>query len=315
MSDVIAPVPVLMTIRDLPSNLLKLFKDHGYDGITYQAQNSDTWRDFDLTPACAVRLSPGVWGVTYSAADFFRDGKILGSQAVRLGAEHVTMDIEFAAKFTRANRGLMPVIDGIRAGGWMHAVNLNTMGPPVNHMVNDYEIDLQSFLDTGGGIFTQCYANENDWFTPQNGMEYFMRVGVPADRINITISLYPAEADKQYPGRKYTGADYVPLLQAAGVKRNLSIFMAEIMDDADLSALDTFTKTVEPEPPQPTVPENREAMLQAAQGSIAIWRSKQKPEVDIQLERQTLAWRALNVEPAYRQGLQSYLDSIGAPRP
>jgi hypothetical protein len=313
----IIPVPGLKTIMEHDYARCAQLARHGYKWITFQAQNDAQIRDYDLNPARGAGLTPGVWGVSYNAATFHRDGHALGQQAVKLGAQHVTMDVEMAAKDTRPG-GLKPVIDGLRAGGWAGPVNLNTMGPPANPQVNDYAIDTQSFLDTGGGILTQAYANETDTFTPELAVQYWTRVGIPRDRLNLTISLYPAESDKQYPGRRYDGAKWVELLQAAGWDDAISIFMAEAATDADLQALDAITLATSTPPPDPSpVAANRGAALRFLADSIAYWRDKHLAEETLQRQRQTLAWRLLNMPEtrANQIALRDALDKAGAPRP
>jgi hypothetical protein len=76
------------------------------------------------------------------------------------------INVELAAKGTLASRGMKPIVDGLRAAGWTGPVNLNTLGPPIDPEENDYELDLASFLETGGGVVTQAYFNETDHFRP-----------------------------------------------------------------------------------------------------------------------------------------------------
>ena len=65
-------LPGLKALADIADNQLRAFEAHGYDWITYQVQNEDTIRDFDLAPAKAVGLSAGVWGVSYDQSAFIR---------------------------------------------------------------------------------------------------------------------------------------------------------------------------------------------------------------------------------------------------
>jgi hypothetical protein len=293
-------------------------RQHGYEWITFQAQNGGSTKDYDLGPAKAAGLEAGVWGVSYDAASFETDGKALAQQARKLGASHLIVDVEMAAKNTRDSRGLQPLIKGVRSGLWSGPVHLNTMGPPHTPSFNDYAIDLQSIAETGGGVFTQAYANETDSFAPEHAVTYWTRF-VPREALNMTISLYPAEADKEHPGRRYDGAKWVELLQAAGWDRGISIFMSEAATDADLDALDAVTKvTVPPPTPVVDVAGNRNIMLERAAETIGYWRNVQNLDEDVlQRQRQTLAWRVLNVTQTGQnlRSIQAALDAAGAPRP
>ena len=312
----IIPTPGLLTVTAQDFNRCTLLRQHGYEHLAFQAQNDANLIDHDLTSAKSAGLYAGVWGVSYRIADFHRDGQALAQQAKKLGATHLTMDVEQAAKGTRSGRGLKPVVDGCRAGGWTGPIHLNTMGPPVNPDVNDYEIDVQSFLETGGGVFTQAYANETDSFTPELGVRYWTRVGVPRDRLNIQVSLYAAESDKEHPGRRYDGAKWSELLSAAGVAREFSVFMAEAAKDEDLAGLDPHSMRA-PIPPGVDVAANRVTELALAQETVDHWRRNGMPEAKLQRQRQTLAWRVLQVTQtaANLDAIKADLDAAGAPKP
>ena len=288
-------LPGLLTAANIGDDRLRAFGAHGYDWITYQVQNGGTIRDFDLAPAKAAGLSAGVWGVSYDQPGFFADGLALGRQAVKLGAQHVTMNVEIAAKRTQASRGMKPIIDGLRAAGWTGAVNLNTLGPPVDPEANDYELDLVSFLETGGGVMTQAYFNETDHYRPSRAARYYTRVGVPRDKLNLNISVMPAESDKRKAGTILRGARYVPLLKEARLGKAFSIFLAEAVTDADLRALDRVIRAPAPKPgTNVDVSGNRAEALGRLAASIADWRASGLSEESISLQRQTLAWRVLN---------------------
>ncbi|MBA2633464.1 MAG: hypothetical protein H0U86_10785 [Chloroflexi bacterium] len=243
----IVTTPGVLDVIDLDPAKLASFKKHGYEWVMLQAQNDTARRGYDMSRVRAAGLKPCVWGVSYVAANFYRDGWWLAERALQLGADELCMDIEMAAKFTRGG-GLRPLVKGVRDAGWTGPVHLNTMGPPYNVDVNDYEIDVETILETGGGIFTQAYYNETNAFHPTLAVRYWTRVGVPLDRLNVSISLYPSESDKEKPRNKLSGADYLPLLQDAGVKRNLSIFMGQVLTEDDMRALDPLALP----PPPPT---------------------------------------------------------------
>lgn len=215
---------------------------HGYEWYSYQVVNpnlSPVLIDYDLTNAKNAGMkNVGVWGISYNQADFFRDGKWLGEQAVKLGAQHVMADIEECLKFTRPDRSAQPYINGVRAGGWTGPVHLTTLGAPVNPLVNDYGMDVDSFLQTGGGIFPQEYYNEYVEYRPDLCNLYWTRIGVDPIRINHMIALYGG-----IRGR-IDGAGWVSLLQAAGAHRNISVYMAQHGNETDYLALEKFTKQV-----------------------------------------------------------------------
>jgi len=261
MAPNVLTTPGHLTTAELDAAALANLKAHGYEWVSYQVQNGPSVRDFDLRPARAAGLSPGVWGVTYEPARFHDDGMRLGLQATKLGAEHVQVDAEMCAKDTRAGRGLSPIIEGLREAGWVGPVHLNTLGAPDNPDVNDYAMDVESFLETGGGVFPQAYFNANDGYRPSLCVRYWTRVGVPAERLNLTIGLYRSELDQPKPGVRLAGAEWVPLLREAGVARNFSIFMAEYSTAQDLLGLDPLSLV----PPAPTAAETRTRIVATAQ--------------------------------------------------
>lgn len=225
--------------------------------------------DFNLAEAAAAGLEPGVWGVTYAGNDgnnnprglsFFEQNRILGQQAVRLGAHFVMVDAEDCLKGTRVTRGAKTMVDGVRAGGWSGPVHLTTLGAPENPDVDDYAFDLASFLDTGGGIFPQAYAYRHTSYFPKVTRRYFERVGVPASKLNLMIGL----------DGWMTGADYAPLLADAGLGPAFSIFMAELTTDAGLTALEPQTKPVTAPDPVSVLAE----MRRVAKPMCDYWRSK-----------------------------------------
>jgi hypothetical protein len=309
-------LPGLQASADIADERLRAFKAHGYDWITYQAQNGKRTDDVDLAPAKAAGLGAGVWGVSYSQSAFFVDGLALGRQALKLRAEHVMMNVELAAKGTLAARGMKPIIEGLRAAGWTGPVHLNTLGPPVDPEANDYELDLASFLETGGGVLTQAYYNETEHYRPSRAARYYTRVGVPRDRLNLAISIMPAESDKQKAGTTLRGARWVPLLKEARLGRAFSIFLAEAVTGADLRALD---RVIDAPPPKPgtdvDVSGNRAASLERLAASIADWRAGGLSEESISLQRQTLAWRVLSTAESgpRMRALLAALDLAQAP--
>lgn len=256
----IIPAPGLLTTQQAAKDPAWL-RAHGYDWLSFQAYNPRDGgkKDFDLEPARRAGLSPGVWGVTYGMNDtpdaetFFADGKALGEQGVRLGAEHVTVDAEMCAKFTRSNRGLFPIISGLRSGGWNGPVNWSPLGAPSNARTasnpggNDFGCDEQSFLETGGGLLPQAYVNLTPDYDPGTCIAYWVACGVPLDRINVMIDL----AAEGKP--RIDGAEWYRILTNAGVRKNFSIYMVEFLEPYDLEGLDALAQSSTPAPVDPAV--------------------------------------------------------------
>jgi hypothetical protein len=229
--------------------LRKLETDNAVEGIWYQVQNGgNNPVDYDLEVPHRAGLFAGVWGVTYAVTDggnnprgltFQQQNYILGQQAVKLKADAVMIDAEDCLKDTRETRGAKPMIDGIRSGGWQGPVHLTTLGAPNNPMADDYAFDLESFLETGGGIFAQAYAQIVSSYAPQPTKLYFCeRMKVPVDRYNTMIWI----------DYRLTTVDQVELLKHAGTGRAISIFMTEYGTEADWKTLNELTKLYTPPP-------------------------------------------------------------------
>jgi hypothetical protein len=230
--------------------LARLKNDHGVEGIWYQVQNGgNNPIDYDLGIPRSAGLFAGVWGVTYAVNDsgnnprrltYEQQNEILGKQAVKLGADCVMVDAEDCLKSTRSTQGGQPMVAGIRSGGWTGPVHLTTLGAPSDPVVDDYEFDLKSFLDTGGGIFAQAYAQITSSYAPQPTKMYFVeRMKVPLDKYNTMIwidSRLAPESQLEY-------------LRAASTGRAVSIFMTEYGSELDWFVLDPITKTGVQAPP------------------------------------------------------------------
>lgn len=252
MTDILT-TPGVLTDAQMSTDRARWLKLHGVEWVSVQAQNGTIVKTRDLAPLKAAGLSAGIWGVSYGAGDapnadaFRRDGQLLGARAVLMGADHVIADIEMAAKDTRASRGLEPYLDGIRRGGWLGPVHLCPLGAPVNalpHGGNDFAIDVEGFLETGGGVLPQAYFNAYDEYRPDLCVDYWRACGVPMDKINVTVAVYAGEGK----GGRISGAEWVPLLRDADVYRNLSIYMDEFLMPFDMEGLHPLTLG----PPRPT---------------------------------------------------------------
>jgi hypothetical protein len=272
----VATTPGLLTDQQQAKDPAWL-RAHGYDWLSFQVYNPHNggFKDRDLAPAKQAGLSAGVWGVTYGlndqpdAATFKFDGERLGSQAVKLGGEHVIVDAEMCAKFTRDTRGMQPIVDGLRAGGWFGPVHWTPLGAPSNPRTaanpggNDFGCDERSFLETGGGVLPQEYLNESPDYAPALCKEYWLACGIPADRLNHLIAVYAGARGR------ITGSEWAGLLREIGVKRNFSIYMVEMLEPFDLEGLDPLAKATLAPPPPPPAPivsakECREAVQLAA---------------------------------------------------
>jgi hypothetical protein len=236
------------SVTDLPDpgNLPLLAKYHKW--IAYQLQNGgNDFTEPNIRAARNAGLSPEGWGVTYAPDDdnnnprhlsFYDQNMLLGVRAVQVGVEELQVDIEHAAVGTRTGQRLNVIIQALRAAGWTKPVHINTMGAPDSPETSDYEIDLKSFLDTGGGLFSQDYWNESDSFAPRLGVDYWVkRMGVPPSKYNSMIGLHTSGSDKRKPNLRVSGPLWKPLLSDAGIERNYSVFMSQHCDEVDLSAL------------------------------------------------------------------------------
>jgi hypothetical protein len=243
--------PGIMTVSDPQGSGITYadWIDHGYTWITFQAVNRPATLTPDLSAAQAAGFpnGVGVWGVVYDLGDFYNFGLALGAQAVALGAAHVIVDAEFCLEGTRPG-GAQPIIDGLNDGGWTGPVHLSTLGSPSDPNLFDFEMDFQSFLNTGGGVLPQSYSNETRDYDAANCAIYWQRLGVPPEMLNYTIGLYSGALGR------LSGADYLPLLQEAGVVHNFSIFLGETATSSDINDLDVLTVATDPPPDPGTEP-------------------------------------------------------------
>ena len=166
---------------------------------------------------------------------------------------------------------------------------------------------------------TQAYFNETDHYRPSRAVRYcrLSRLVAPRDRLNLTISIMPAESDKGKAGTVLRGAKYVPLLKEARLGRAFSIFLAEAVTSTDLRALDKVIRAPAPKPgTNVDVSGNRAEALERLAASIRDWRASGLSEESISLQRQTLAWRVLNTAEsgARLRVLRAALDLAHAPR-
>jgi hypothetical protein len=132
--------------------------------------------------------------------------------------------------------------------------------------VNDYEIDVESFLETGGSVLPQAYRNDWAEYEPERCVFFWTRVGVPRERLNLTVSLTAGDTSKT----RFSGADWLPRLRAAGLGAALSLFMAEFATEADLAALEPLLRAA-PAPAGPDEERTRRAIIDLVGAQVHHW--------------------------------------------
>lgn len=248
--------PGLMTDMFLPFGASGLtypkLVEAGFTWATYQVYNPTLFpgvKDFDLAAVKAHGYkSVGVWGVIYDRDDFYNGGLKMAQQAVKLGADNLIVNTEQVYKGTRPERLGKEIIRGCRAGGWKGPVDLSTLGAPWTPTINDYQMDEQSFLETGGAILPQAYANESEGYTPLLCKVYLDRLKIPQDRQNYTLGLYPGQKGR------VGGAAQVALLKEAKIGKNFNIYMIQHLIQDDVTEFAKFIAAARPPQPAPTPP-------------------------------------------------------------
>lgn len=330
----IAPLPGLITDQTRPVRAdgtdfvdLAELRPYGYEWISYQLVNGHEVTDVRIDGGREAGYpSVGCWGVVYDVADFHAFGLRLGAQALLQGCDHVLVDAEQCAKDTRAGRLMLPIVVGLREAGWHGPVHLSTLGAPVNakpHGPNDFAIDVESFLSTGGSVQPQAYYNAYDEYAPWLCVDYWTAVGVPAGRLNLAIELVVEGGSAKETD--YTGAEWAGFLERAGVGRNLNLYMVQYAYDDDLVGLERLTKPAAPAPPIPT-PEDpdmepvtdqqsREAVVFAVQAAAQNWGSDDKPRARLTVCRRIAQSRNDDAKwNACRDAIVAALDAAGVPR-
>jgi hypothetical protein len=215
----VVSTPSLLTCTD--DHDFAAYKQHGYTAVWYQTWNSGG-RDYSSAAACnAAGLEVAAWGVIYDQKGFYTDGKSLAESANKLGAKHLMADVEDCLKGTSSTRGAREIIRGVRDGGWSGPVHLTTLGAPQQKPDGtfwDHEFELDSFLETGGGIFPQAYATQAPSDAPKLCVDYFVgQLKVPRDRLNLMIWL----------DEKVSASEWLSLLEAGKSGPAFSVFLAE----------------------------------------------------------------------------------------
>lgn len=217
-------------------------KNCGFTWVTFQVYNPNLYTGVKTFDLAAVRAhgftNVGIYGVIYYTSDFYNGGKKIGETATAQGAQHVKVDAEQCYKDTRVGKLGSTIIEGIRDGGWTGAVSLSTLGAPSNPQVNDFVMDTKSFTDTGGCIEPQDYYNDYAEYRPDLCKLYWNRVGVPDNRLNHTIGLYPGNI------RKIKGAEWVNLLKEAKIGKNFSVYQAQDATKEDYLAFKDYIASI-----------------------------------------------------------------------
>jgi hypothetical protein len=230
----VVTTPSLLTCAD--NHDFAAYKRHGYEAVWYQTWNAGG-REYSSTAACrAAGLDVAAWGVIYEQHNFYADGKNLAQSAGAISAQHLMVDAEDCLKGTVSSRAAREIVRGVRDGGWSGPVHLTTLGAPQRKPDGtfwDHEFDLDSFLETGGGIFPQAYANQAASYAPKLCVDFFCgQLGVPRDRVNLMIWL----------DDKVSADQWLSLLEAAGLGPAFSVFLAEFFSESGygLGSFDTL---------------------------------------------------------------------------
>jgi hypothetical protein len=304
--------PGMLTDMPLTQEDYDSYTRHGYRWLSFQAQNAEATYYYDLTSAKASGLDCGIWGVTYEQQHFFRDGKLLGEMASTMMADHVIVDAEFCLINTRPGLA-QPIINGLRAGGWLGPVHLTTLGAPDNPKTsanlsgNDFAMDVESFLNTGGGVIPQAFYNMHYGYRPKACKDYWSSF---TDRINLHVSIAYSEPYAPRPNVRMAGAEWVPLLQEAASGKAMSVFQSRHILPGDLDGLDALTRLTEPVPEpvpaRPTVASTWEIVNTALDNMIQEFRRQGLDEAAIERTRvrmnreltpKSQSWWISNIKP------------------
>lgn len=234
-------VPSLLTCNQ--SHDYADYYRRGYRVFWYQHWNRgnrgplDTGGDYDFTACRQAQMDPGVWGVLYEDENVNRAelARQAAARALSLGAEHLMFDIEYNG----FDAG--PIIDACKYAGWSGPVHLTCLGAPEyapNGSFYDYGYDLQSFLDTGGGIFPQAYyspypvSGRHPNYAAAITYDYFYgQCHVPEDRLNMMI----------WPNGYNSAEVERDKLAEAGLGKAMSVFLAETTNEHNYDVLEAIT--------------------------------------------------------------------------
>lgn len=195
--------------------------------VVQQAQNGDQLhKDVDLESwRSAGFKTRGVWGVTYSPGNFVRDGKAIGQRARETSSTIAILDAEECLK----NADPRPLIQAAMnefVGPWA----LTTYGAASG--TNIFPIDYKAFVDAGWDILPQAYRQISPEYAPKRCIEHMKQVAARdginelliLKRTHLMIYTSMTASDINTP---VTGIEQVALLHAAGVGKDVSIFMPE----------------------------------------------------------------------------------------
>jgi hypothetical protein len=214
------------------------FYDIGFRWIIRQAQNDVQIQPFDLSAWRNVGFKTGVWGVTYDAANFARDGHALATQANQAGPNGAPCDLLLIdAEECLKNADPAPLIQALAA--FKGPKGLSTLGAASGD--NVFPINYKAFLDAGYDIYPQAYYGWALEYEPAHVIDHAKRAGIPLDRLHLTID--SSGENQPAPvglGRGVQAAEWVSLVQATvshGYRAgpDISVFMQEF--DYDYAAL------------------------------------------------------------------------------
>jgi len=232
------------------SRPVSFWQERGYKWIIQQAQNV-----IDPNGSNALNMKPisienfrsagfkvGMWGCTYNAKDFKRDGEAMLSQALKYNCELLVVDAEECLK----NADPTPLIQAVAPFKGIKA--LSTLGaayPP-----NVFPIRYDLFLAAGFDILAQAYTNYTPYYRPALCVDHAARARIPLERHHLTVDFsgYSAYANGQVSAQQWKvqlEEARIHSDQAYDYNYNgndVSIFMSEFGSDDDYRTLDSILK-------------------------------------------------------------------------
>lgn len=227
----------------------KSLVDKGFKWAAFQAVNDPYAYAYDLNVAKSAGMSAGVWTVVYNQDNFYEHGWSAGKAAIVHNADFLIIDAEFCLKKTRDSKLASQIIKGIRDASCTLPVSVTTLGSPVDPNVDDFEMDVQSFLDTGGFVLPQAYPADGKEYIPTNCLAYWRRMGVADSHINVLTGLHNSTYGRM------DGFANVQLLKDAGWESPaISIFQAQDGSASDWDAFAAYLAALQvtPTPSQPS---------------------------------------------------------------
>lgn len=295
-------LPGLFTVTP-PAGRERFFWDLGFRWIIRQAQNDVQIQPYDLSSWRDVGFKTGVWGVTYDAANFARDGHALAAQANKAGPNGGPCDLLLIdAEECLKNADPAPLINAL--ADYAGPKGLSTLGAASG--LNVFPIHYAAFLAAGYDVFPQAYYGWALEYEPKHCLEHAARAGIPRDRLHLTID---SSGENQPPpvglGHGVSASEWVALWSQAGIgTSDASVFMAEFdYDYAGLRPILALPAPAQPAPlppppapaPTPTPNATRTAMLKLGNAQEAVWRNAGYSDDRIRNQRIGLADQILRL--------------------